>query len=162
MNALATGNCRSEINWKMNNLAEKAGFTPRVFLRFARLARELDGHEPGGFSLHLPLPKMKAEAFIFASGEGGIRTRVTREGPKVFETWPFNRSGTSPVWQLYRAGSEYTRRRPCQVISAIERARPLAKLLDQKFLTDDSALYPAPRRWRLPAPLPGQTHQCRC
>lgn len=35
--------------------------------------------------------------FSNACGEGGIRTRVTREGPKVFETWPFNRSGTSPA-----------------------------------------------------------------
>jgi hypothetical protein len=29
-------------------------------------------------------------------GEGGIRTHGTREGTTVFETAPFDRSGTSP------------------------------------------------------------------
>ena len=29
-------------------------------------------------------------------GEGGIRTHGTREGTTVFETVPFDRSGTSP------------------------------------------------------------------
>ena len=35
-----------------------------------------------------------------AGGEGGIRTLGTRKGTTVFETAPFDRSGTSPLqWQ---------------------------------------------------------------
>ena len=32
-------------------------------------------------------------------GEGGIRTLGTRKGTTVFETAPFDRSGTSPHWR---------------------------------------------------------------
>ena len=37
-------------------------------------------------------------------GEGGIRTLGTREGTTVFETAPFDRSGTSPRQAWGRSG----------------------------------------------------------
>ena len=39
-------------------------------------------------------------------GEGGIRTLGTRKGTTVFETAPFDRSGTSPLqWQAPSDGA---------------------------------------------------------
>ena len=37
-----------------------------------------------------------SSTFKLVGGEGGIRTHGTREGTPVFETGPFNHSGTPP------------------------------------------------------------------
>ncbi len=39
-------------------------------------------------------------ALFFFSGEAGIRTLGPQKGAAVFETAPFDRSGTSPDFQL--------------------------------------------------------------
>ena len=61
--------------------------------------------EPGGFfgSSHYAIRHGRDSAKAMNGGEGGIRTLGTRKGTTVFETAPFDRSGTSP--QDKRAGA---------------------------------------------------------
>lgn len=58
---------------------------------------------PGRVELPLQPPEGRVlsiklrEHLSSLSGKGEIRTRVGLSASKVFETWPFNRSGTFPI-----------------------------------------------------------------
>ena len=50
-----------------------------------------------------PHPDRENDSLKGCGGEGGIRTHGTREGSTVFETAPFDHSGTSPRFGVVRA-----------------------------------------------------------
>lgn len=63
-------------------------------------------------------------------GEGGIRTHGTREGTTVFETVPFDHSGTSPLKGAGRCSRSGLLERA--VSPSLEGCQPLLSLLHQK------------------------------
>lgn len=51
-----------------------------------------------------PRPDRENASARASGGEGGIRTHGTREGSTVFETAPFDHSGTSPRFGVVSGG----------------------------------------------------------
>ena len=91
--------------------AERSPLTLRLTLRAPRLAARREKSLPAIFSnpdlfmgprVRIKLSDMKKAtriwmALITLGGEGGIRTLGPRKGSTVFETAPFDHSGTSPM-----------------------------------------------------------------